>query len=443
MLTEEDAERLIRVRCEAKNHDYKEFLRWRGSTKDEKLELIRDILGMANIQDGGKIIGGVRDADFSFVGNAEDDVASFDQTELNQFLERYTDPKHVCIIYKHEFDGKRTVIIEVPEFREIPIICKKEAHSSDGSNTQILKRGQIYIRTDKGSTEAISTVEDIRELMGRALVKKSDELLHSKKRLIDGKPLREEGEDLLKYTSEVDAANDFFEEKIGEGLKKYGHWELAAYPIDYNPQRFPNYSEIGALVERSVVRKTGWDFPHTDTKGNVNNFENGRESVTVFDARRLGFNRITIEGYRAYFSGLFIWKGAFKEGEKTDVENGKYVISFLSIIFQITEFLLFIKRYFADIATGSDLKIAVFLHGAKDRKVVSFESGRRLYGDYVSKIDLVKANYKGSFAAIRASDLDIAKELILTVFEQFNWDTIREKEGLVTNWQKKLIEGDF
>ena len=443
MLTEEDAERLIRVRCEPKNHDYKESLRWGGSTKDEKLELIRDILGMANIQDGGKIIGGVKDDDFSFVGVTEDDVASFDQTDLNQFLEKYTDPKHACIIYKHEFDGKRTVIIEVPEFKEVPILCKKEGHSSTDTSNQILKRGQIYIRTDKGSTEGISTVEDMRELLGRGLVKKSDELLRSIKRLIDGKPLSKEVDSIHNYDTEINGANDYFEDTIGEGLNRYGHWVLLVYPTDYNPNRFTNYSDISVLVENSVVRKTGWNFPHTDTEGNVDNFESGRESVTVFDAHQLGFDRITIEGYRAYFSGLFIWKGAFTEGEKKDVVDGRHVMSFVKVIFQVTKFLLFIKRYFQDNALDSDLEIAVFLHGAKDRKLVSFDSGRPLYGKYVSKIDTVTAKYLGSFASVKASYLDIAKELILTIFEQFNWDKIREKESIITHWQHELMEDNF
>ena len=99
----ERIEELLKLKCENKNLDYKEACSW-NSSKEVKGEIIKDILAMANTQDGGTIIFGIRDSDFKFVGLSEDDYKSFDQTKVNYFLHKYTDPKHTCYINKYIID---------------------------------------------------------------------------------------------------------------------------------------------------------------------------------------------------------------------------------------------------------------------------------------------------------------------------------------------------
>ena len=52
---------LINKKIETANLDYKEGFEWTKENRDKRLELIKDILAMANTRDGGTIILGVKD----------------------------------------------------------------------------------------------------------------------------------------------------------------------------------------------------------------------------------------------------------------------------------------------------------------------------------------------------------------------------------------------
>ena len=99
-LSEDAVRELLDIKSENKNLDYKEKFNWNTSSKEEKTEIVKDILAMSNTQDGGNIIFGVRDNDFESIGLSEDDFKSFDQTKVNDFLHKYTDPKHTCHVHK-------------------------------------------------------------------------------------------------------------------------------------------------------------------------------------------------------------------------------------------------------------------------------------------------------------------------------------------------------
>lgn len=52
MITDKDIETLLEVKSETPNLDYKEALVWDRNHKDERLDIIKDVLAMANTQDG-------------------------------------------------------------------------------------------------------------------------------------------------------------------------------------------------------------------------------------------------------------------------------------------------------------------------------------------------------------------------------------------------------
>ncbi len=85
---------------------------------------------MANTKGGGALVFGVRNEDFAAVGLEAQEFQSFDQTKVNDFLQRFTDPPFACRVSKLSPNGRRHVVIEVPEFPEIPIICREDFNSS-------------------------------------------------------------------------------------------------------------------------------------------------------------------------------------------------------------------------------------------------------------------------------------------------------------------------
>lgn len=428
-LSEEDIRQLITLKTETKNLDYKESLNWDKSSKDEKLEIVKDILAMANTQDGGKIIFGVRNEDFKHIGMSHEDFESFDQTKVNDFSHKYTEPKHSCQVYKHTIDGKRVVAINVPEFEEVPIICKADANSSKDSSKQILKKGQIYIRTDKATTGTISSAEEMREFLGRAISKKGDELLHTIDRLIKGKPLKPTEKSKERYNEEIKEAEAFLSENIGKELKNYGHWAIYAYPTEYVPNRISDQNKIKEIIQNKRTDLGGlYFFPYIDFD-NASNFTKGTQSYTIWD--------MYIEGHRVYESGMFIWKRAFWEDIKCK-SDGKPLLEYLSLIQLITGIFLFFKRFYEEIAADSDLHIKLVLHQTGDRKLVSAKP-LGLRGEYVAKVDPICIEETIKVVELRASFKEIANNVILQIFRVFNWNDITEER--IDRWQTEFLEG--
>jgi predicted HTH transcriptional regulator len=89
LLTEKDFVELLAAKSETKSLDYKQSMNWITATTPEKAELIKDVLAMANTQDGGRIIFGVRNGDFEPTGLTAEDLRSFDVTPFTDFLNRY------------------------------------------------------------------------------------------------------------------------------------------------------------------------------------------------------------------------------------------------------------------------------------------------------------------------------------------------------------------
>jgi len=430
-LAEEDIKQLVARRTETKNLDYKQSMNWETSSKDEKASIVKDILAMINTQDGGRIIFGVRNEDFELTGVTSEDLKSWDPTKVNDFLHKYADPLHSCVVYKVDIEGKHVVAVDVPEFSEIPIVCKKDCHSAVDSSEHILKKGQIYIRTDKATSEGISSPEQTRELLGRALAKKGDELLGLIQRLIQGRPLKGSEESSRDYEKETRDAEDFFSRTIGDELQNRGHWAVYARPVRYEPRRIADQKRIKEILERSQVRLRGWYFPHIDPN-ELSNFGQGTQCHIIWDRFR--------EGFRAYRSGFFFAKKAFWEDvEQRKSQDGKPVLSFVYAIWLLTEFFLFFKRYYEAFAPDEDIIVKIVLSRTLDRKLASFDPLISLHGWHICKEDSIAIEENIKVVDLRASYKEIANRVIREVFTVFNWDTVSEK--VVDDWQKKLIEG--
>lgn len=87
---------LIENRQETKNCDFKESFSWTELDRNHQCEIIKDIMAMANTQDGGRIVIGVEDRTWTVNGLSDEQLRSFDVTQINNLLHEYTDPKHSC-----------------------------------------------------------------------------------------------------------------------------------------------------------------------------------------------------------------------------------------------------------------------------------------------------------------------------------------------------------
>jgi hypothetical protein len=265
MLTDDDIRKLLAYKSERPNLDYKEGFAWTKENRDKKYEIVRDLMGMANIKDGGRIILGVRDNDFEFVGVPNEVYDSFDPNNVVQMAHDNSAPKLTCEIIKRMIDGRKVIVLDVAEFNDTPIICIKTINSTSGKPRMILRESAIYVRTSAASTEEIKAPDEMWNLVGRAIARKSDLLLRDIQSLLTGKAFPAPETVRERYGPEIGAAQKFLEERLGDELKKIGYIEVIAYPSEYS-RRIPSIPEAREAVEKSEVSLRGWNFPHTDRR---------------------------------------------------------------------------------------------------------------------------------------------------------------------------------
>ena len=122
---------------------------------------------MCNRRDGGTVIIGVEDNQgvLNPVGLTEDDLAGWNYDALADQIARYADPSASFAVDIREYDGNSYVVIEVEEFSDIPVLCKR-------SYDDVLQDGACYVRPRrKPETSAIPTQADMRDLLDLAIEK--------------------------------------------------------------------------------------------------------------------------------------------------------------------------------------------------------------------------------------------------------------------------------
>lgn len=154
----------VRHGREERNLEYKERLDW--SKKEDQHKLVKAALAMGNIRDGGVIALGVR-ADGFPVGLAEAEATPFQHDALAPVVNEYAEPySDLTVTVGHDPDDpdRWFVVIQVREFDEYPVICKR-----DGID---LRRGALYTRSTKMHASAeVSSVAEMKEILDLAAEK--------------------------------------------------------------------------------------------------------------------------------------------------------------------------------------------------------------------------------------------------------------------------------
>ena len=140
-----------------------------GPLTDSRLaaQSVRAILGMANRRDGGSVIIGVTEQDGRPVpeGISAADLNTWNYDAVADQIARYADPGVRFALEVKEYKGNRYVGIEVAEFDDIPVLCKRAYNG-------VLRPGACYVRPRrKPETTEIPTQADMRDLLDLATVK--------------------------------------------------------------------------------------------------------------------------------------------------------------------------------------------------------------------------------------------------------------------------------
>jgi hypothetical protein len=425
---------LIKLGNENRNLDYKGAFSWATADKDEKVGIAKDILAFSNTRDGGVILVGVNDKTGVPEGLTEEQFASFDQTRFNDFIHEFTEPKHTSIVSRRDIDGRRIVAIEIPEFAEVPILCKKTVQSVANPRDILLRKAGLYKRTDKATSELIEDADDMRELLNRGLLRRQDELLSAMNRILRPKESTKANSEGAGFLLESEEAATFMLGAAEKQLLKVPHWEITLRPVEYVADRISDLSTLQRAVRDSAVSLRGWNFPHINER-DASNFDGGFQSLTDWKDSPYGRH---VEVIRAYRSGLVSWMSDLWEERGREFE-GVSALSFLSTIFSVTEWVIFAQRFYESVLSiGDSIHIAILLRGSRDRILVSRPPAGPLFSDYIAKVEPISVEGIVEMTDLRADSLAVARKFIRRIFELFNWNDFRDE--VLQGWQKQLLE---
>jgi len=164
MLDEALLDYLIFHGREERNLEYKQSMSWADIAT--KVKFAKSAMAMANISDGGYIVIGVKKNGevYEPEGMQEDHADSFKQDDVMEWVNKYSDPYVELLVTFAKRDGKRFVVIQVQEFDQLPVVCKKDGHN--------LTRGDIFTRsTRKCETAKVGSQTEMREILDLAVDK--------------------------------------------------------------------------------------------------------------------------------------------------------------------------------------------------------------------------------------------------------------------------------
>ena len=139
-----------------------------------KEKTIKAILGMTNTPTGGNIVIGIKEDDSKQLiikGMSKEEIESFANFEsIKGEVDAFSSCPIDFDIFQGEYNGKLFIVITVPEFEEMPAICKKNgSYSSGKGDHKILYQHDIYVRAKKGHASTIKATEiELREIIRMA-----------------------------------------------------------------------------------------------------------------------------------------------------------------------------------------------------------------------------------------------------------------------------------
>ena len=395
-----DAEDLIR-HMELRHWLEKEDLEFKSGMGWSELrpKLVKTALAMANLQGGGYIIIGVKknvDGDAHGMDPMPQSVSdTYSPDDVSEYLNAHADPDIDVEVVQFEHGGKHVVAIQVHEFKDVPVICKK---GIDGH----ARRGTVYCRSAKPETVPANAgiMRKIIEMAVDKGIKNQIKRVESYgEPLARGDPFSEEAEEEMKAKAQL----------VMSAIKERGYWEVEIRPAAYRRDRHTLDSLRRALAE-SQVRHRGWPYPRVaGNGGSTYNMARCVESWTRWGE--------FAEVFRFYRSGRFVHHVGMVEDRhsniaepgmawSTGLEASAPTHRFLraeSALYYLTEMYLFASNLARRGILGPEAHIGMSLYGQAGR-ILAFD-GRMftLGGEGTSRTPVIRLG-SGHVTANRLRD---------------------------------------
>jgi hypothetical protein len=390
---------------------------------------------MANHRDGGRVIIGVPEDDSGTPvpkGLSDEDLRTWTYDDLANSLAEYADPAinfHLQIV---DYDGSKLVVIDVHEFDDIPVLCKK-------SYPDVLRAGACYVRTRrKPETVEIPTQADMRDILDLAVdkgVRRFVSRAHyaGLSQLAHSPPTHAALFDQQRRDFTTDATIS----TLSNEIRSRGYWEVAIRPAHFAAKRLPDISSLYPIVSKTFVTLRGWDFPHVEpsAKTRINIDWIGQEFVW----------EIHLSAWRFYQSGHFIFLGGmpvdWRENSSIwpasdDWEPGS-LLGVGDAIFRFTEIFEFAARLAQSEAGDDPMHVDVTVGNLKDRCLYAERGTSWLpYPKHQTSMDEYRCSEELSQAELLATARQTALRAANELFKRFGWETtIADLQA----WQEKIM----
>ncbi len=148
----------VRHGREERRLEYKEKLDW--DTPSHKAKVVKAALGMSNIRDGGVLVIGVGN-DGTPKGLKKEPASKFTHDAVAAQVNEFAAPYAEVTVHVGRTDAANTswyVVIQIQEFAEVPVVCRKDGHN--------LRQGAIYTRGRRiHETAEVRTEAEMREIL--------------------------------------------------------------------------------------------------------------------------------------------------------------------------------------------------------------------------------------------------------------------------------------
>jgi hypothetical protein len=159
-------------RCqEAQGIDFKESASW----DTLKWRLVRTLLAMGNLRDGGIIVIGAseRGDTWDLTGIMPGDLATFDVDVIIDTVNKYSSPPiSIDIVLVEYRNGCKFLALQAHEFEDIPLVCKKSGPKDT------IEEGAIYVRPPGlARTTRVMNAAQMHDLIELAAIKRARRIL--------------------------------------------------------------------------------------------------------------------------------------------------------------------------------------------------------------------------------------------------------------------------
>lgn len=383
---------IIELSSEERNIEFKSSYNW--SDKNDKNKIVKAILGLSNLRDGGYLILGVDEnhGEFTPIGLTKEIYDQYDRDQILEYVNTYADPYVELDLFKFEHKSMFFVAIKVKEFSEIPTVCKKDGNK--------LEAGRIYVRSSRKpeTTSALSQTE-MREILDVAIEKG---IRHFHERISNAKL---SVATIDHYNEEVANAVPILSE-----ILESGYFSLIVTPKDYDPNRLIDHSAIRSVIISNQVKFSGWSYPIY--KDDIVSNEPNKVKISLVSPF---YN----EEFHIFKDGLFVHNMGYKNAWNSKDKN---ILEVESTVRLVTRFVEYFARLSSAGIYNGELSIKFNLNHTLNRELVFANPGRSLSFPAVCTATELPISIETDVTELTSNSIGVTVRILKELFEMFNWN---------------------